>query len=66
MDLVTALAVETLPGTAGAGVTLVDEQGKHTRLASNRLVKQADQLQYEHDADPCISAWRYQAPGAHR
>lgn len=28
MALVTRLAVETIPGTAGAGVTLVDDRGR--------------------------------------
>jgi GAF domain-containing protein len=62
VNLVTELAVKTLPGTVGAGVTLVSPQGKHTRAASNDLVEQADQLQYTHDAGPCLTAWRDQAP----
>ena len=62
VDLITTLAVETLPETVGAGVSLIDEQGKQTRSASNSLVEQADRLQYEHDDGPCISAWRNQAP----
>ncbi len=62
VNLVTALAVKTLPGTVGAGVTLVDPQRKHTRAASNALVEQADQLQYTFDAGPCLSAWRDQVP----
>jgi GAF domain-containing protein len=62
VNLVTALAVETLPGTVGAGVTLVDQQGKHTRAASNALVEQADQLQYVNDSGPCLTAWRDQVP----
>ena len=62
VNLVTALAVKTLPGTVGAGVTLVNAQGKHTRAASNALVEQADQLQYTYDAGPCLTAWRDQVP----
>lgn len=62
IKLVTELAVATLPGTLGAGVTLVDTQGKRTRAASNALVEQADQLQYTYDAGPCLAAWRDQAP----
>ena len=53
VNLVTKLAIETLPGTVGAGVTLVGAQRKHTRAASNSLVEQADQLQYTFDAGPC-------------
>jgi GAF domain-containing protein len=62
VDLVLDLAVETLPGTTGAGVTLVDPEGKHTRAASNSLVEEADQLQYLYDAGPCLSAWRDPIP----
>ena len=62
VDLITTLAVETLAETVGAGVSLIDEQGKQTRSASNVLVERADQLQYEHDDGPCIAAWRHQAP----
>ena len=62
VNLVTELAVETLPGTVGAGVTLVDAEGKHTRAASNALVEQADHLQYTYDAGPCLTAWRDQVP----
>lgn len=62
VKFVTALAVETLPGTLGAGVTVVDADGKHTRAASNPLVEDADRLQYESNAGPCITAWRDQVP----
>jgi len=62
VDLVTKLAIETLPGTVGAGLTLVSAEGKHTRAASNSLVEQADQMQYTYDAGPCLTAWRDQVP----
>src|SRR3954454_4309655 len=56
--LVTTLAEATITGTAGAGVTIVDEYGKRSRAASNQLVEQADALQYEFDEGPCLTAWR--------
>jgi len=59
---VTKLAIETLPGTVGAGLTLVSAEGNHTRAASNSLVEQADQMQYTYDAGPCLTAWRDQVP----
>jgi len=62
IKLVTELAVETMPGTVGAGVSLIDAQGKRTRAASNALVEEADQLQYTYDAGPCLTAWRDQVP----
>lgn len=56
--LVTSLATETIPGTVGAGVTLVDENGrKSTTGASDPLVERADALQYELGQGPCLTAW---------
>ena len=59
LSVVTSLAVETVPGTAGSGVTLLDGKGrKTTSAASDPLVERADALQYELDDGPCLSAWR--------
>ena len=59
LSVVTSLAVETIPGTVGAGVTLNDERGrKTTSAASAPLVQRADDLQYEIDQGPCLAAWR--------
>ena len=58
VKLVTELAAEAIPGTAGAGVTLVDNRGKRSMAASNRLVEQADALQYQLDAGPCLTSVR--------
>src|ERR1700712_2598582 len=60
--LVTALAEATIPGTTGAGVTVVDEHGKRSKGASNELVEEADALQYEFDEGPCLTAWRTREP----
>src|SRR3954454_20178232 len=57
LTLVTTLAAATIAGTTGAGVTLVDEQGKRSKAASNELVERADALQYEFDEGPCLTAW---------
>jgi GAF domain-containing protein len=58
LGLVTSLAVEAIPGTIGAGVTLLDDQGrKTTAAASDPLVERADGLQYELNEGPCLSAW---------
>ncbi|MFL6065995.1 MAG: GAF and ANTAR domain-containing protein [Friedmanniella sp.] len=61
VELVTSLAVETIPGTTGAGVTLVDSRGKRSVAASNALVERADRLQYELDDGPCLTASRDRA-----
>lgn len=58
VQLVTTLAEKTLPVTAGAGVSLIDDVGKRTTAASDPLVRQADLLQYELDEGPCLTAWR--------
>jgi GAF domain-containing protein len=60
--LVTELAEATIPGTTGAGVTVVDEHGKRSKGASNELVEEADALQYEFDEGPCLTAWRTKEP----
>jgi hypothetical protein len=39
LELVTRLAMETIPGSAGAGVTLVDARGKRTTAASDPIVE---------------------------
>lgn len=56
--LVTSVALETLPDTAGAGITLVDHTGRRTSAAAtDERVEQADRLQYELDEGPCLTAW---------
>lgn len=58
LKLVTSLAVDTIPESLGAGVTLVDERGaKTTAAASNSVVERADALQYDFDEGPCLAAW---------
>ena len=60
VGLVTALAAETVPGAAGAGVTLVDDGGgRATSGASDPVVERADALQYELDDGPCLAAWAH-------
>ena len=58
LELVTSLAATATAGTLGAAVSVVDEQGKRSRAASNSMVEQADALQYELDDGPCMTAWR--------
>jgi GAF domain-containing protein len=58
VELVTALASATSPGTDGAAVTLVDEHGTRTVGATSELAARADALQYELDEGPCLTAWR--------
>jgi GAF domain-containing protein len=60
VELVTALAVEAIPGAAGAGVTLVDDGGKRSMAASSSLVERADTLQYRLGTGPCLTTWQDQ------
>ena len=58
VELVIRSAVATIPGTTGAGVTLMDARGARSVAASDALVEQADALQYELDTGPCLTSWR--------
>lgn len=58
LELITAAAEMAVPGAAGAGVTLIDADGrKRTANASNPLVELADACQYELGQGPCLLAW---------
>jgi GAF domain-containing protein len=49
---------DAVPGTIGAGVSLLDSRGHRTSNGfTDRVVKQADTLQYELGQGPCLSAW---------
>jgi GAF domain-containing protein len=59
LDLVTSLALDTIVGAVGAGVTLLDSEGrKESAGATSDLVAAADDLQYELDDGPCLTACR--------
>jgi GAF domain-containing protein len=63
LGLLTSLAVQTLPGTQGAGITLVDARGRKTSAAAtDALTERADALQYELDEGPCLAAWATTSP----
>ena len=49
---------DAVPGTIGAGVSLLDARGRRTSSgATDRTVEQADALQYELGQGPCLTAW---------
>jgi transcriptional regulator with GAF, ATPase, and Fis domain len=53
---------EAIPGTAGAGASLMDARGRRTSTAfTDPIVLQADQLQYDLRQGPCLTAWAQQA-----
>lgn len=58
LELVTSLAAEVLPGTTGAGVSILDEHGQRvTAAATDPVVDEADRLQYALAQGPCLYAW---------
>jgi GAF domain-containing protein len=49
---------ESIPGTIGAGVSLLDSRGRRTSSGyTDSVVKQADAAQYETGQGPCLTAW---------
>jgi GAF domain-containing protein len=57
LRLVSSLALDTVPGAVGAGVTLVDARGhKRSSGSTDARVEQADDLQYQLGEGPCLTA----------
>ncbi|MFI7582964.1 GAF and ANTAR domain-containing protein [Kocuria sp. M1N1S27] len=57
------VARDLIPSAAGAGVSLIDDQGTRTSNgATDRLVETADARQYELGGGPCLSAWAAGVP----
>ena len=56
LGLLCALAQETVPGASGAGVSIIDERGRRSSGSTDERVEQADDLQYELDEGPCLTA----------
>jgi GAF domain-containing protein len=49
---------DAFPGSSGAGVSLLDEQGSRISTAStNSVVLEADAAQYKLGQGPCLTAW---------
>ena len=58
VEVLTSLALQTIPGATGAGVSLLDDQGRRTSTAATSdLVREADDWQYRLDQGPCLTAW---------
>lgn len=58
LHLITSVAVETIPGAVGSGVTLLGPDGALvTAAATDVEVERADALQYEMGQGPCLTAW---------
>lgn len=49
---------DSFPGSSGAGVSLLDGQGRRTSPgATHAVVLKADEVQYTLDQGPCLTAW---------
>src|SRR2546421_139395 len=56
LGLVSSLAQETVPGSSGAGVSIIDEHHRRSSGSTDERVLQADDLQYELGEGPCLTA----------
>lgn len=59
LRLITSVALETFPGSRGAGLTLLDEHGERvTAAATDPVVEAVDEIQYRLGQGPCLDAWQ--------
>jgi GAF domain-containing protein len=56
LALISSLAQETIPGSTGAGVSIIDERSKRSSGSTDERVRAADVLQYELEEGPCLAA----------
>jgi GAF domain-containing protein len=58
VQLLSRAVKEAIPGTVGAGVSILDAQARRTSTGfTDTIVEQADALQYELTQGPCLTAW---------
>ena len=61
--ILTSLALNAVPSSTGAGLTLVSSRGAKTSVAATSdVVLEADALQYHFNQGPCLDACRQTAP----
>ncbi len=56
LSVLSALAHETVPGSSGAGVSVVEGSRRTSAGSTDDQVRAADALQYELDEGPCLTA----------
>lgn len=56
LGLLSSLAQETVSGSTGAGVSILDERRHRSAGSTDARVRHADSLQYELDEGPCLVA----------
>jgi GAF domain-containing protein len=57
LDLATSIAATSIPGAAGAGISLIEEGVRVSTASTNALVSLADERQYELGEGPCLTSW---------
>lgn len=61
--LLAQAAKESVGGTIGAGISLLDARGQRTSSGyTDAIVNQADTIQYECGEGPCLTAWAAEEP----
>jgi GAF domain-containing protein len=61
--LLAQAAKESVAGTIGAGVSLLDARGRRTSSGyTDTIVSQADAIQYQCGEGPCLTAWAAEKP----
>lgn len=56
LSLLSSLAQETVPGSYGAGVSIIEGRRRVSSGSTGDRVRKADSLQYELDEGPCLTA----------
>jgi GAF domain-containing protein len=56
LGVLSSLAQEIVPGSSGAGVSIIDEDHRRSSGSTDDRVLQADNLQYELGEGPCLTA----------
>jgi GAF domain-containing protein len=56
LGVLSSLAHETVSGSSGAGVSLIDRRRRRSSGYTDPRVQEADALQYEFDEGPCLAA----------
>jgi GAF domain-containing protein len=56
LGLLSSLAQDTVPGSTGAGVSIIDERRRRSSGSTDDRVREADRLQYELHEGPCLEA----------
>lgn len=62
LSLLSSLAAETVPGSAGAGISIIEGGHRVSSGSTDDRVREADSLQYRLDEGPCLAATALREP----